>query len=444
MSFRTLNRFAVPLALLLCAPCVLAHPQIQDALDAVIHPDKLVLDVRVPMEEVMLVERAADAPPDRWGRLVASHGDYLLSKLFAKADGVGIDGAVTAADPPKSAAAGVSAMATFRIVYPLAKPPSSIELRQGVLEDFPPYSATFASRVRQSTDAEFDTALLRADNALAYTCVWPAAATPTTRDTGLAASGAGSSGEMSPSSRTGVWSTFRDYTIHGVEHITGEFPGGRWDWRTAGLDHLLFAAALVLATTRLWELLKVVTAFTLAHSVTLTLAVVFNRTFLGERIVEPIIAASIVFVALQNVFWPRASHGRARLVVAFGFGLFHGLGFAGALKEAMAGMPASALGSALTGFSFGVELGHQIVVIPLFCLLLATRQWAAPTRPDDAAAGAAEFAVGVAPDVRLGRALDHAPAGVRPARLALPDRIIRYGSCAISVGGVYFLIQALK
>src|SRR5205807_1459282 len=82
--------------------------------------------------------------------------------------------------------------------------------------------------------------------------------------------------------------------------------------------------------------------FTVAHTLTLALSVL-NIVTLGERVVEPMIAASIVFVAVQNVFWPRQSRGWTRLAVAFAFGLFHGLGFAGGLKEAMAGMPRAAL-----------------------------------------------------------------------------------------------------
>ena len=83
--------------------------------------------------------------------------------------------------------------------------------------------------------------------------------------------------------------------------------------------------------------LKVVTAFTLAHTLTLTLAAL-NLVRLPERVVEPLIAASIVFVAVQNLFWPRRSRGWIRLGAAFFFGLFHGLGFAGGLLEAMQGM----------------------------------------------------------------------------------------------------------
>ena len=127
-----------------------------------------------------------------------------------------------------------------------------------------------------------------------------------------------------------AWPTFRAYALHGIEHIL------------TGYDHLLFVTALVLAAGRFWDLVKVVTAFTLAHTITLTLSVL-NIVTLRSAIVEPMIAASIICVAVQNIFWPERSTGWARLAIAFSFGLFHGLGFAGGLKDAMTGMPSVAL-----------------------------------------------------------------------------------------------------
>lgn len=106
------------------------------------------------------------------------------------------------------------------------------------------------------------------------------------------------------------------YFWHGIRHIL------------TGYDHLLFIAALVLGAATLWDLVKVVTAFTVAHSITLTLAAM-NLVHLPDWVVEPLISASIFFVALQNIVWPEQSRGGTRLTVAFFFGLFHGFGFAG-------------------------------------------------------------------------------------------------------------------
>jgi hydrogenase/urease accessory protein HupE len=145
----------------------------------------------------------------------------------------------------------------------------------------------------------------------------------------------------------------KTYFVHGIHHIL------------TGYDHLLFLCALVLGAASLWDLIKIVTAFTIAHSITLTLAT-FGLAHLPEQAVEPIIAASIVFVAVQNVWWPKNANGNSRLAVAFFFGLFHGLGFAGGLLELMYAMPTSLIWLAILGFSLGVEAGNQLVLLPLY------------------------------------------------------------------------------
>jgi hydrogenase/urease accessory protein HupE len=158
------------------------------------------------------------------------------------------------------------------------------------------------------------------------------------------------------------------YFHHGLTHIL------------EGWDHLLFVCALVLAVTRISQLLLVITAFTVAHTLTLVLSVM-GLVRLPSGIVEPMIAASIVFVAVQNAFWPERSRGPARLAIAFAFGLFHGLGFAGGLLEAMAGLSPQLVALALIGFAVGVEVGHQIVALPFFGVVhfLRSRQSGAGT-----------------------------------------------------------------
>lgn len=154
------------------------------------------------------------------------------------------------------------------------------------------------------------------------------------------------------------WAVIKTYFVHGVKHIL------------SGYDHLLFLCALVLGAAGLWDLIKIVTAFTIAHSITLTLAT-YGLAHLPEQIVEPMITASIVFVALQNIFWPKLAGGYSRLMITFFFGLFHGLGFAGGLLELMHTMPTNLIVFAILGFSIGVEAGNQLVLLPLFgCLQL--------------------------------------------------------------------------
>lgn len=152
----------------------------------------------------------------------------------------------------------------------------------------------------------------------------------------------------------------RSFFWQGVHHIL------------TGYDHLLFVVALVLGAATLWDLVKVVTAFTAAHSLTLTLAAL-GAVHLPDAVVEPLISASIVFVAVQNILSPERSHGRSRLAVAFCFGLFHGLGFAGGLLEMMHQMPASTILTAILGFSMGIEAGNQLVLLPLFGALTMFR-----------------------------------------------------------------------
>lgn len=166
--------------------------------------------------------------------------------------------------------------------------------------------------------------------------------------------------------RAGGRSVFGSFFAHGVRHIL------------TGYDHLLFVAALALGAATWRELVKVVSAFTLCHTLTLTLAA-YGVVGVPARIVEPLVAASIVVVALQNVVAPRPARGAGRLVVAGFFGLFHGLGFAGGLPEAMGAMPGGTLLLALVAFSLGVEVGHQAIVLPLFAALRTIRR----ARPDE-------------------------------------------------------------
>jgi hydrogenase/urease accessory protein HupE len=148
----------------------------------------------------------------------------------------------------------------------------------------------------------------------------------------------------------------RTYFVDGIRHIL------------TGYDHLLFLCALILGAASLWDLIKIVTAFTIAHSITLTLAT-FGLAHLPSYIVEPFISASIVFIAAQNVFYPHRTSGAGRLAAAFFFGLFHGLGFAGGLLELMHAMPSNLIVYAILGFSLGVEAGNQLVLLPLYGIL---------------------------------------------------------------------------
>ncbi|KJZ20163.1 membrane protein [Loktanella sp. S4079] len=154
------------------------------------------------------------------------------------------------------------------------------------------------------------------------------------------------------------WQVFGAYIPIGFDHIVPK-----------GLDHILFVLGLFFLSARIGPLLTQVSLFTLAHTLTLALAAL-GYVRLPGSIVEPLIAASIVFVALENIFTKGLS--RWRPIVVFGFGLLHGLGFASVLAEF--GLPDHAFIPALIGFNIGVEVGQLAVIAVMFlCVWQALR-----------------------------------------------------------------------
>jgi HupE/UreJ protein len=147
------------------------------------------------------------------------------------------------------------------------------------------------------------------------------------------------------------------FVLLGIEHIL------------TGWDHLLFLLVLMLGGGGFLSLLKIVTAFTVAHSVTLTLAVL-DVVVLPDRFVESVIALSIALVAAENL--RGQSVIARRWVVSFAFGLVHGFGFAGTLRELA--LPRPQLALALFGFNAGVEIGQAAVVTCVLPLLLLLRR----------------------------------------------------------------------
>jgi len=151
----------------------------------------------------------------------------------------------------------------------------------------------------------------------------------------------------------GFVQTVRDYLIIGFQHILPK-----------GTDHILFVLGLFLASTRFRPLLIQVTTFTVAHTVTLALAILGFIAVPGA-VVEPLIALSIAFVAIENVFFDKMTPWRP--VVVFGFGLLHGLGFAGVLTEI--GMPQGQFITGLISFNVGVEFGQLSVIMAAWLIL---------------------------------------------------------------------------
>jgi hydrogenase/urease accessory protein HupE len=155
-----------------------------------------------------------------------------------------------------------------------------------------------------------------------------------------------------------AWAFFK----MGIEHIL------------TGYDHLVFLFGLVLLRARLKELLAVVTAFTIAHSITLAIAVlgVFSPS---PKFVEPAIALSIAYVGIENFF---VKDGSKRWRITFPFGLIHGFGFAGALQEI--NLPSTQVPAALVSFNLGVEAGQLFamsLVLPMV-MLIRQKDWFEP------------------------------------------------------------------
>lgn len=147
-----------------------------------------------------------------------------------------------------------------------------------------------------------------------------------------------------------LWEVISVYLVAGFEHI---FP--------KGLDHILFILGIFLLGTRIKPLLWQVTMFTIAHTITLGLSM--NGVIsLPANIVEPLIAFSIAFIAIENIVTPKLHN--SRLFVVFFFGLLHGLGFASVLADF--GMPANDFATALISFNVGVELAQVAIILAAY------------------------------------------------------------------------------
>jgi HupE / UreJ protein len=353
-----------------------AHPNLQDAMWVLFEPADVRLAVNVSLQEISVAQGLpAGADSDALNRVAAQHVDYLLNHLTLSAGTNVLAGRFVRLAAPAVVEAPEQTFCQFEFVFPIKGTlPGEIGISQNMLQEWPyaagaAWDVSYVVRIKRSGETNVTTRLLRNQQTTTLSTGWNNSSAP-------AANG---------------WRTFREYLWHGIRHIL------------TGYDHLLFVSALVIATMSFWEMVKVIAAFTLAHTLTLALCV-FGIFRLPAFIVEPVIAMSIVFVALENVFWPHRAHSRIRLAVAFGFGLIHGLGFAGGLLDAMAGLPAVGIWIALGAFSLGVEIGHQVVMLPFYGLLSVGRR---------------KLADGF-----------HFP-------------VFRYGSAIISCCGLYYLVVAI-
>lgn len=377
-------RLILPLlCLLVTALTAEAHPLVQNAMWVVFAPDRVRVAVNVSLKEFLIAQQVKQTPDGSFetASLEAAalkHGDYVLRHLTLSARGHALTGRVDKITPP--VLFGADPEQTFYqyeldYALPPGAPPDTISFRQDMLREWSyspgqPWDVSYAVRLKRSDLPDVGSGLLGPNEAHDFPTGWSETA------------------PAKPSRTQNIGA----YLHHGIMHIL------------TGWDHLLFVTALVLATVTFWEMFKVIAAFTLAHTITLAVSVLTGFR-LPDAFVEPVIAASIIFVALENVLWPRRTHGWLRLGIAFGFGLVHGLGFAGGLRDAMGELGTSAVIIALLAFSLGVEIGHQVVVLPTFAVLqLGARKLSGSFRPN----------------------------------------VLRYGSIAISLAGSYYFVHALK
>lgn len=352
-----------------------AHPLLQNAMWVVFAPDRVRVATNVTLREIMVAQQVGAETDAALSAAAEKHADYVLRHLALRVGTQELVGRIEKITPP--VLFGGEPEQTFyqyQLDYPLPSGalPASVNFAHTMLKEWPyspgqPWDVTYLVRLKRSDRPEVDTGLLRAQSPQDFQTGW-------------------SSAEASHTAHP-----FGAYFQHGVMHIL------------TGWDHLLFVTALVLATATFWEMFKVIAAFTLAHTITLAVSVLTGFR-LPDSFVEPVIAGSIIFVALENILWPRRSHGWLRLGVAFGFGLVHGLGFAGGLRDAMGELGTSAVVLALLAFSLGVEVGHQVVVLPTFGLLRV---------------------------------------GAWKCSETFRSGVLRYGSIAISVAGAYYFVHAL-
>ena len=388
-----------------------AHPFLQNSWWVVIETNRMVMRVSTTLREVAVAQQLGNATNlvalDRLMGALTHHGDYLLRSLKVAANGVPLSGEVLdfrlladgAGEVPADSPLFLDqSHAQYDLEYRL--PPEGIpaELSFGhrVLAETPyapgiPWEVTYALLIKDADRHDLGAGIVRADlpYSLEFVSDAPPPATASTAVATRAPQVPASLEYFDPSTSRPAFSA---YLRLGVEHIL------------TGYDHLLFLAALALAAATLGDFLKLILTFTVAHSITVTLAAL-NLIRLPPWFVEPFIAATIVFVAVENIVAPRRVSAPSRLALAFGFGLIHGLGFARGLNESLGGAGGSALAMAIVAFCLGVELGHLVVGLPFWSLLRA---------------GRAEWGD------RFGA------------------RTLRFGSAAVALGGAYYFVAALR
>lgn len=322
----------------LCAVPLRAHEVIPAISDLTVEGGRLTLSVEMPVEGVIAgIDLAAYAdtneapeagdydslralPPDELQARLAAAWPELSGKVTMLADGAALPAALGQVSVPEVGDTSLPRLSRFEIVAEL--PPETKTVEVG-------WDKSFGGLVVRQMGVENPYDGFLTDGATSGP---------------IPVAGGRQAGQVE---------TFFGYIPVGFDHIVPK-----------GLDHILFVLGLFFLAARLRPLLTQVTAFTAAHTITLALGAL-GLVNIPASIVEPVIAASIVFVAVENVVSPRMHWWRP--IVVFCFGLLHGLGFASVLGEF--GLPENAFIPALIGFNIGVELGQLTVIAVAFALV---------------------------------------------------------------------------
>jgi hydrogenase/urease accessory protein HupE len=298
---------------------------------AILLNDGRTYDVNVITDAAALLEKLeassgesplAGLPPDRLRARIEQFGEQFRRRVALRFDGAEARPAITYAVSPGGDAAA-SPIATIHLSGQV--PPGATHLTWRYAWTFASYAVT----VRRGAADNPTTEWLEAGQSSALVAL------------------------KAPAPAVDRFGTARRYLALGFTHIV---PGG--------LDHVLFVLGIYLLSGRARSVLWQLSAFTLAHSITLGLSM-YGLVSVSPRIVEPLIALSIAYVAIENIFCAELRSWRVAIV--FVFGLLHGMGFAGALKELS--LPRSEFVTALLTFNIGVEAGQLAVIGTAFLLV---------------------------------------------------------------------------
>jgi hydrogenase/urease accessory protein HupE len=309
-----------------CAPAQ-AHPIPFSYVDVTLQPDALELTIVAHVFDV--AHDLGVAPPERLlePATLALRTDAIASLLRSRLQIIADGKVLTASTWTAPEALGERQSLKLRVRYPLARPAGTVAV---AAEMFPydPQHRTFVNVYERG-----------------------AIASQAILDQGHTRF------EYFSGSRQGVLAVLQKFVPAGIHHIL------------IGPDHLMFLVGLLLLGGSIRRLLLVVTAFTLAHSITLSLAVLRIVTP-SPGMIEPAIALSVVYVGADNLL-VRSGGRDMRAWIAFAFGFIHGFGFANVLREM--DLPARALGWTLFGFNVGVEIGQLLVVVTVASVLTLIR-----------------------------------------------------------------------